>query len=183
MIAGHASAAYVVRWRAPRMSMGWVAAATFAPDVVREFLLLAHFGWVRANLYSHSLPWSALLAVGVALLAWRITRQPSLAGVVVLLVASHVALDMVSGWKSLWVGGPHGLYLERWEQWEFGLELTLLLLTRRMAHRSAPSRWTGWLVVSLVVAGQGVYLVDSYRSRPSTIRCWSYPIAPCWTQL
>jgi hypothetical protein len=181
MIIGHLGLAYAARARWPRASLGWLLVATMAPDLLR--IVLDVFGadpWT-GNQYSHLLPWSLLLAAAVALLALAVRRDVTSAVVIGALVLSHVALDMVSGNKPLWVGGPVGLNLQRYQQLEFVIEAAFLVtgwyLLRRREPRTLITR-RGVLAMLLLV--EGVYLTRSLIGRPYATRCIEYPLQPCW---
>ena len=181
MIIGHVGVAFAARARWPRVALGWALVATLAPDLWRLALDLAGLNVIEANRYSHLLPWSAVLALVVALAAWARSRDRMVAVVVALLVLSHVALDMVSGRKPLWLGGPMGLDAQRYQQLELVIEALLAWwgwwLLRRSRQRSWVARRT---VLGMLVAFQAVYLAISLWQRPYATRCIEYPVQPCW---
>ncbi|MEP6730412.1 MAG: hypothetical protein ABJE10_07235 [bacterium] len=180
MIIGHVGVAFAAKWRWPRLPLGALLAATFAPDLLRACLALTGMPWQRSNPYSHGFPWSAILAVGAGILAWRILRDRT-AGVVVFgLVVAHIALDMVSGNKQLWANGPAGIDLGSFEQLELVIEAALLLTGWTLMRRLTRPRWaTHWSVPTLLLAVQTITLAGSISQRPYDIRCLSYPISPC----
>ena len=184
MIIGHIGVAFAARWRWPKAPLPWLLIATMAPDLWRGILAASGLNARETNLYSHELPWGALLAVflaGAALLALRDLESTFVVGALVL---SHIALDMVSGWKALWPGGPNGLELEHFEQLEFLVEVALAWVGLAMLKRSSAPRWiVGWPMFAVLVAIEGAYLAASYEARPWKTRCVAYPLAPCWTHL
>ena len=98
-----------------------------------------------------------------------------------LLVLSHIALDMVSGRKPLWLGGPVGLNLQRFEPLEFVIEGTLLcvgwyLLSRREPMHPAARR----LVLAALLLGEVGYLTTTLLARPYATRCIEHPLQACW---
>jgi hypothetical protein len=181
MIIGHLGPALAARARWPRLSLPLVVGASFAPDLLRLAFDAGGVGWRSANEYSHLLPWSALLglAVGVAAFAPRRDRVAGL--VAAALVASHVALDMISGHKPLWREGPTGLGVEAYQQLELLLEGALAWWGWRAARRTRSPAWVGSVatLVFLLVA-QGVYLRQTFEARPYATRCVEYPLRPCW---
>ena len=183
MIVAHAGAAFAAR-RLVSVPIGWLLGASFAPDLWRLALNDAHYGAWRASMYSHALPWSAVIAVVLASMAWIVLQDGAAALVVGLLVASHVGLDLVSGWKPLWLGGPRGMDLLHVEQVEFVVEAFVLWIGWRLLPAAAKPRWVASraLLVTLLLI-QGAYVVMYYRGRPADTRCILYPFAPCWTRL
>jgi hypothetical protein len=180
MIIGHVGVAFAARWRWPRIPLGWLVGASLAPDILRGLLGLTGMPWRVTNLYSHTLPWSALLAGAFALLAWAILRDARAAVVVFALVASHIALDFLSGRKELWVTGPTGLNLEEVEQVEFLLECVMAWIGWRLIRGTSAPRWvTSRSLLLLMFVVQAQYLLFSYYSRPWLTRCVIYPFAPC----
>ena len=164
--------------------LAWLVVATFAPDLWRLVLSATRYGPWQSNTYSHALPWSAMLAVVLASLAWLVLRDGPASLVVGILVASHVGLDMISGWKPLWLGGPVGLDLQHVEQAEFLVEATLAWLGWRLLPRSTSPHWLSTKTALVVMlATQFAYLANTYNARPDYKRCLVYPFAPCWRKL
>lgn len=180
MIVGHIGVAFVARSRWPRAPLGWMLVATFAPDLARLILDIAGQRWHR-NEYSHLLPWSALLALGLAVAAWLAWRDVRAAAVVGALVLSHIALDMISGRKQLWLGGPSGINVGQYQQLEFVIEAGLLWLGWALLRRTMPRvRVTRRSVLVVLLAFEAAVLSRSLLSRPYATRCIEYPIRPCW---
>jgi hypothetical protein len=181
MIVGHLGLAYAARARWRQIPFAWLVAATLAPDLAR--LALDAVGvdrWFR-NEYTHLLPWSLLLAVGFALVAWLARRDAVSALVVGALVLSHVALDMVSGRKPLWVGGPVGLDVQRYQQIELLIEAALLVAGWRLLRRREPALLaTRRTVLAALLLMETAYLAKALHDRPYATRCIEYPLQPCW---
>ena len=184
VLIGHVGAAFAARRRWPAAPLGWLLCASFAPDVWRIALADSGYRWWPSNTYSHALPWSGIIALVVGSMAWPVLRDGRAALVIAGLSASHVALDMISGWKPLWVGGPVGLDLYHVEQAEFALEGILAWAGWRLLR---PTTVPGWVarrrMLVFLLAVQAVYSWTAYRSRPAATRCWTYPFAPCWRRL
>jgi hypothetical protein len=184
MIIGHLGVALGARRFARSAPIGWLLAATFAPDVWRVVLADSKYGWWHANMYSHALPWSAIIAVVLASTAWLVLRDGVAAMIVLVIVGSHVGLDLISGWKPLWIGGPHGLDLQHVEQAELLLESAIAWIGWRLARRDRLPRWMASpAFVIALVAIQSAYGISYFRARPAETRCVMYPFAPCWTKL
>lgn len=182
MIVGHIGAAFAARWRWPRAPFGWLLVATMAPDIARLILdLTTQAPWQR-NEYSHFLPWSALLAGLLAAVCWGALRKRDAAVAVGVLVLSHIALDMISGQKPLWVRGPRGLNFEYYQQLEFVIEAGLVSSGWRLLRQSpAPLRWaTSRSVLAILLVFQAVHLIGAFYARPYATRCFEYPVRPCW---
>lgn len=181
MLIGHLGPAYAARARWRDIPIAWLVAATFAPDLARLALEATGVDRWDLNLYTHLLPWSLLLAAAMGLLAWSVRRDRRWAVVAAALVLSHIALDMISGRKPLWTGGPIGLDVQRYQQLEFVIEAALLAtgwrLLRRVERRAVLSRRS---VLAALLAIEAVYLAKSLLDRPYATRCIEYPVQPCW---
>jgi hypothetical protein len=122
-----------------------------------------------------------LLAAVVALIAWIVRRDQRMALVLGALVLSHVALDLISGRKPLWWGGPMGLDVQQYQQLEFVIEAALLIagwrLLRQVDRRSLLARRS---VLAALLVIEGAYLTKSLLDRPYATRCIEYPLQPCW---
>ena len=180
MIIGHVGVAFAAKWRWRRIPLGALLVATFAPDILRALLAAFLMPLDRANLYSHGLPWSALLAVGAGALAWAALRERTAFFVVFGVVLSHVALDMISGNKPLWSNGPNGIGVGHVEQVEFIVEAALLLVGWRLMRRIEMPSWTKqrWLP-AVLIAMQGLLLLGSISQRPYATRCLASPLGAC----
>lgn len=181
MIIGHLAVAYAARARWRLIPLPWLLLATMAPDFLRLCLIPWGVGMASRNDYSHALPWSIGLAAGAALIAWMVRQNKDTAWVIGLVVLSHIALDMLSGRKPLWVGGPNGLNLQQFEPLEFVIEGALLyvgwrLLRQRERTHLAARR----LVLAVLLLGEIAYLTTTLLARPYASRCIEHPLQPCW---
>jgi hypothetical protein len=134
-----------------------------------------------ANLYSHALPWSLLVAVSGALIAWAITRQRIAGWAVLVLAPVHILFDLVSGDKPLWKNGPVGIDLDhRYWQYELLIELALLiggwLLLR---GEDKKRRWAGRPMLIALCVVEFIVLARAISERPWLSRCWIWPLRPC----
>jgi hypothetical protein len=180
MIIGHVGVAFAAKWRWRRIPLVALLVATFAPDILRELLAAFHLPLKQANLYSHALPWSVILAVAAAGLTWAAMRDRTASLVVFGVVMSHVALDMISGNKPLWNNGPEGIDVGHGEQVELIVEALLLLAGWYLLRRVDVPRWLKhWSVPVLLITFQMVSLVGSMSQRPYATRCLASPLSAC----
>jgi hypothetical protein len=181
MIIGHVGVALAARGRWPSIPVLALLAASFACDLLRELLQRVMHSSLQANLYSHALPWSAALAAVLGLCAWRVAGSRVAGLVVAALVASHVALDLVSGSKPLWIGGPRGMNGNMFVPLELLIESVLLgagMICMRV--RKAPSAWyAGWWAFAALLTLQVVFLAGAISQRPYLVRCVGFPRIPC----
>lgn len=104
MYIGHIGAALAAKRARPRMALAVLLLATYALDWIDAAICLA--GSPRPML-SHSIPAVAGFALaGGALygLRWRDWVGALMVGAV---IASHVVLDYLTGYKPTWPGGPY----------------------------------------------------------------------------
>jgi hypothetical protein len=180
MIIGHVGVAFAAKWRWRRIPLGALLVATFAPDILRSLLSAFLLPNKQTNLYSHGLPWSALLAIAAGALAWAALRDRTAFVVVFGVVLSHVALDMISGNKPLWSNGPEGIDLGHVEQVEFIVEAALLMIGWRLMRRIDVPVWMKQLwLPTILIAIQAVVLLGSISQRPYATRCLASPLAAC----
>ncbi len=180
MIIGHVGVAFAAKARWPRIPLGAVLVATFAPDILRELLGALLFSPWQATVYSHALPWSAFLAVAAGALVWAALRDRTACAVVFGVVLSHVGLDLISGNKPLWSNGPHGIHLGTVEPLELCIETLIMLagwyLLRRSATPAWPKRWAVPALLFVVQVGSGI---GSISQRPYATRCLVSPLGRC----
>jgi hypothetical protein len=182
MLIGHLGPACAARARWPDIPVSWLLVATMAPDLARLALAATpNATRLDLNLYTHYLPWSLLLAAAAALLAYMVRRDGRSALVVGAVVLSHVALDMISGRKPLWYGGPWGLEAQQYQQVEFVIEAGLLVAGWRLLRRVEPGALLARRsVLAALLVIEATYLTRSLLDRPYATRCIEYPLQPCW---
>lgn len=181
MIIGHLGAAFAARARWLRVPLAWLIGASLAPDVFRLALELGGVAWPASNQYSHLLPWSAVFAAALGAAAAAARRDLTAGLVVTMMVASHIALDALSGRKPLWVGGPLGLGLQDYQQLEFLLEGGLAAWGWWLVRRSRSAVRAGSVAaLCVMLVGQAVYLRYTFEARPYQKRCFEYPLRPCY---
>lgn len=182
MIIGHVGAAFAAKAQWPRVPLGALLVATFAPDILREVFASAGLDWQHTNLYSHGLPWCIVLAVGAGMLGWKVLadRTRTAGFVIAGLVLVHIALDLISGNKDMGPGGPVGLHVELFQQLELVIEGGLLLAGWWLMRRTVAPRWaTHGAVPALLILLETTYLAGSMSLRPYRTRCLASPVAEC----
>ncbi|HVT40230.1 MAG TPA: metal-dependent hydrolase [Gemmatimonadaceae bacterium] len=174
MIVGHVGIAFGTRALRRDAPLVLLIGAAFLPDAGDGVLRLAAICNPYGT-YTHSLPASALLAVAAAAVALAWSRSRALALVAGGLVLTHLPLDLITGQKALWLGGPvAGLYFYRFPLWDFIIELPVLLLGWMMLRRAggAPAWATSVLTLACLLAVQaGADLRNARRSQRPPTRC------------
>ncbi len=95
----------------------------------------------RHAMLSHSLPAVAIGATLLGLLAWVITRSAGAALAVLPIYASHWVLDLITGTKPTWPGGPEiGLDLYARPGVDFLLEAAVVAVGWWLYRASLPER-------------------------------------------
>jgi hypothetical protein len=177
MLVGHFGPAFAAKGRLGRAPLGAFVIATFAPDILRVLLSASALGAFRANLYSHALPWSAILTLATIWVAWKSLDDVRAALICGALIVLHVALDMLSGNRVLWLGGPRGLGLEHVMAIELPIEALLVWCGWLYMQRTSPARrivyWAFPVALSLV---QGLYLVQVFNQVPLPLPCIARPV-------
>lgn len=181
MIIGHLGAAFAARAKWPRVSIYWLIIATMAPDLLRAGLAASGMSTGFTTRYSHLLPWSALLALALALVALALFRSTTAAVVTAAVVLSHIALDAISGQKALWSGSPPGLNVQRYQQLEFVIEAALCWWGwRLLRHSPAPTWLSRRSVLAALLIFEAAFQAWSLNQRPYATRCWVWPLESCW---
>lgn len=181
MIIGHLGVAFAARAKWPRLSIYWLLFATLAPDLLRPALAATGMSMGYTTRYSHLLPWSALLALVLGLVALALFRSSTAAVVTAAVVLSHILLDAVSGAKALWDGGPAGLNAQRYQQLELVIEAALCWWGWRMLRRSSARTWLGCrTTLAALLAFETLFQAWSLNQRPYATRCWVWPLKSCW---
>ena len=137
MVTGHLATAYAARTRWPRANMLALLVASIIPDLA-DFAL-PHGDQCRTSceLYTHAMPAVFVLAAAAAFLAWEIFHRRATSYLVAALVLVHVAMDLVTGYKPFWPGGPPlGLSFYGHPLADFALEVTLVGVAWAMLRRS-----------------------------------------------
>lgn len=157
MIVGHVGVAAAARsgWR--RTSLPWLLVACVAPDLVDVALAIGRV-CNPYGLYSHTVPAAALLAAVLGGAALLVTDSRATAVATALMVLLHLPLDLVTGHKIFWPGGPMmGLGVYRHPLLDFVIEAPILIAGWWLLRRSRSGPWWATSVVALgvLLAGQG----------------------------
>jgi hypothetical protein len=169
VITGHLGVAAAARVRWPVASLLWLLPVAIAPDLLdvgyAVIGICSPYG-----LYSHTVPAAALTGAVLGGIAFLATGSRAAGLLTVAVVLAHLPLDLVTGHKLYWPGGPlMGLGLYDRPLLDFLVELPVTLggwwLLRR--DRRAP-RWatTGAAALALVVV-QGTFDVLHRSLKPS----------------
>jgi hypothetical protein len=105
MYTGHVAIALAVRGVSDDLPLWSLVAISQACDWV-EFVTYSRTPAVPRELYSHAFPF-VIIGAGAAAVAvglWK--RSPRAAAIALALYLSHPLLDLVTGFKPLWLGGP-----------------------------------------------------------------------------
>ena len=180
MIIGHIGVTFAAKRAWPRLPLGILLGASYAPDLWRGVLAAAGLHWRLTNLYSHALPWSLVLALVLGAFTW-VTRRDRTAGlVVVALVTSHILLDMISGDKPLWEGNAVGLGVQDFQQLELLIESVLVLVGWKLVWPMYGSgRSARWALPTMLIVFQAAYLMGTISQRPYKTRCLAWPMGAC----
>lgn len=107
------------------------------------------------EMLSHSIPAVAALAAGLSLLYYAAQRDTESAGLVALIVVSHMLADYMTGQKPTWPGGPFiGLQLYHRPAIDFIVESVVIFAGWTVYRRSLPSerRQSNPVMLILIVA-------------------------------
>jgi len=142
MVTGHFATAYAARARWPRANMLALLVASIIPDLADFALPHGDRCRTSCELYTHAVPAVFVLAAAAAFLAWEIFHRRATSYLVAALVLVHVAMDLVTGHKPFWPGGPAlGLSLYSHPAADFALEVILVVIAWVALRRSRePSR-------------------------------------------
>lgn len=159
MVTGHLATAYAARRRWPRANLLALLLASIIPDLADFALPQGDQCRTACGLYTHAAPAVFVLALAAAFLAWEIFHRRATAYLVAALVLLHVAMDLVTGLKPYWPGGPPlGLALYNHAPADFILEVALVaggwLLLRR--GEDPPKLAVHPAALAALVAVQGV---------------------------
>lgn len=150
MYLGHVGIALAVKGARRDIAFLVLLVATYASDWVDSGLCLAG-AYDRLGMLSHSLPAVAVLTA-IAVAAYGLHTRSVTGGLVVAgVVISHMLLDMITGYKPTWPGGPVlGLGLYAHPVKDFLLESLLLVGGVAIYGRSLPARRQPWIDVALM---------------------------------
>jgi hypothetical protein len=157
VIVGHVGVAAAARstWR--RTSLPWLLVACASPDLLD--VAFAITGVCNPyGLYSHTVHSAALQAAVLGGAALLVTGSRATALASALMVFLHLPLDLVTGHKIFWPGGPMlGLHFYERPLLDFLVEAPILIIGWWLLRRSRSGPWwaTSTLVLAVLLAGQG----------------------------
>lgn len=151
MYLGHVGIALAVKGVRRDIAFIVLLVATYAPDWIDSGLCLAG-AYDPLGMLSHSLPAVALLSA-VAFTAYGLrTRDFAGALIVGAVVVSHTVLDLVTGYKPTWPGGPVlGLALYAHPLKDFVVESLVIASGVALYRRSLPPRSRPWIDLALML--------------------------------
>lgn len=154
MITAHLGVAAAARSRWPRTPLLWLLPAAIAPDLLDIAYALTGV-CSPYGLFSHTVPAAALAGAVLGGVAFLATGSRVAGLVTAAVVLAHLPLDLVTGSKIYWPGGPLlGLALYKRPLLDFLAEVPLVLGGWWLLRRSGRGpRWAalGVAAVSLVV--------------------------------
>jgi hypothetical protein len=159
MYVGHIGVALGAKgWRRAIPLWALVFAAQ-GPDWIDTVLYARHMNNDRVELWSHSIP--SVLVVALLVGAMAAVRWRSLATGLTLSAtyALHLPADYLTGYKPLWLGGPHfGLQLYDQPRMDFVLEAVVIVIGWSLWRRTLPlrgrNRPAAWLLLAGLIAIQ-----------------------------
>ena len=172
MITGHLGVAAAARWRWPVVSLLWLLPVAIAPDLLDVGYALIGV-CSPYGLYSHTVPAAALTGALLGGIAFLATGSRAAGVLTVAVVLAHLPLDLVTGHKIFWPGGPLvGLGLYERPLLDFLVEVPVTLggwwLLRR--DRRAPHWATIGAAAAALVIVQGTFDLLHGGLKPSGCR-------------
>ncbi len=151
MYVGHVGAALGAKRVRRSIGLLVLLVATYMPDWVDTGLCLAG-AFSPREMLSHSIP-AIVLFTAIAFAAYAIgTRDWSGALVVAAVIASHMVLDWITGYKPTWPGGPMiGLQLYDHPIADFVAEAVVIVIGALLYARTLPPRKRPWVDVSAML--------------------------------
>ncbi len=151
MYLGHVGIALGAKGMRRDIALIVLLVATYAPDWVDAGLCVVG-AYDPRGMVSHSFPAVALLGA-IALAAYHF-RTRDLAGSLIVagVVVSHALLDLVTGYKPTWPGGPTiGLGLYRLPLADLVVEGVVIVIGVAAYHRTLPARSRPWIDVAMML--------------------------------
>ncbi len=167
MYAGHAALALLAKSRRTPIPLAVLVIVAYAPDWLEWMLGGIHDRGTElssAALISHSIVLVLIGSAVVAGLALAIRLRPVDAVLLGALYLSHWVVDLITGLKPTWSGGPMiGLRLYDTPLWDFVLESVVIVACWMAYRRSLPATsrrgWTVVILVGLIVLQAGFAVV------------------------
>lgn len=151
MYVGHVGAALGAKRLRRSIGLAVLILATYAPDWVDAGLCLARTS-NPFEMLSHSIPAVAFLALVAFTGYGLVTRDWNAAAILAAVVASHMFLDWITGYKPTWPGGPMiGLQLYEHPIADFVAEAIVIAIGALLYARTLPTRKRPWVNVSTML--------------------------------
>ena len=157
----------------------WLLPLSVAPDLLDVGYALAGI-CSPYGLYSHTVPAAALTAAVLGGIAFLATGSRSAGLVSAAVVLAHLPLDLVTGYKIYWPGGPLvGLHLYEHPLLDFLVEVPVVLAGWWLLRRAGRGpHWTSLAAAALaLVLVQGVFDVLHRGLKPTGCK-WSAVAEP-----
>ena len=151
MYLGHVGVALGAKGLRRDIALIVLLVATYAPDWVDAGLCVIG-AYDPRGIFSHSFTAVALLGAIAVVAYHRYTRDLAGSLLVAGVVLSHVLLDLITGYKPTWPGGPMiGLRLYRHPVADLVLESAVILIGVVLYQRTLPSRARPWIDVAAML--------------------------------
>jgi hypothetical protein len=159
VITGHLGVAAAARGRWPVVSLLWLLPVAIAPDLLDVGYALVGI-CSPYGLYSHTVPAAALTGAVLGGIAFLATGSRTAGLVTAAVVLAHLPLDLVTGRKIFWPGGPLlGLSFYDRPLLDFLAEIPVVLVGWWLLRRSGRGpRWATLAAAALsLVAVQATF--------------------------
>jgi membrane-bound metal-dependent hydrolase YbcI (DUF457 family) len=151
MYIGHVGAALAAKRLRRTIGLLVLLVASYAPDWIDTGLCLAG-AYNPQGMLSHSIPVVLVLSLVAFTVYGVATRDWRAAGVVAAVVASHMLLDWITGYKPTWPGGPMiGLQLYARPVADFVAEGVVIAIGAVLYAKTLPPRRRPWIDVSAML--------------------------------
>lgn len=151
MYLGHVGIALAAKGVRRDLALLVLLVATYAPDWVDAGLCVMG-AYDRNGMFSHSFPAVALLGV-IAVAAYHLHTRDLVGSLIVAgVVLSHTLLDLITGYKPTWPGGPMiGFGLYRHPVADLVVESVVIVIGVVLYRRTLPPRSRPWIDVAIML--------------------------------
>jgi hypothetical protein len=148
---GHVGIALGAKGMRPGIALLVLLLATYAPDWVDAGLCVMG-AYDPRGMFSHSFPAVALLGA-FAVAAYGLHARDPVGGLIVgAVIVSHGLLDLITGYKPTWPGGPMiGLGLYRQPLADLVVESVVIAIGVLLYRRTLPPRSRPWIDVAAML--------------------------------
>jgi membrane-bound metal-dependent hydrolase YbcI (DUF457 family) len=157
--AGHIGVALGAKGVSPRQSLALLIFATQLPDWIDGTLCVVDCRFGPYEMYSHSFPAIAIVALLIGGLYFLFTRNRPGAAMMGAMVVSHALTDYITGDKPTWPGGPRlGLQIYSHPVLDFAVEAAVVLagwlIYRKSLTEEQRSKPPVWAILLALLALQ-----------------------------